>query len=99
MANAPILVAESDTLRDVVADVIREEMVDSVPDAIKEVEKGKWENGKDVKKEFGVTNRQLQYLRNENEITYTQRGRQIWYLRESLEEYFEGGRVDADQSE
>jgi hypothetical protein len=95
MSDSPIVVAESDTLRDTVADVVRDVMVDAVPDAIQEAQKSKWIHRDDVKDRYGLTDRQLQYLRDENKITYTQRGRRIWYLRESVEQYFEEGRVDA----
>jgi hypothetical protein len=50
----------------------------------------------EVKDHYALTDRQLQYLRNRNKITYSQHGRRIWYLRESLEQYFEEGRVDAN---
>ena len=97
MPDTPIVVAEGDTLRDAVADVVRDAMVDAVPDAIREVQKSKWLHRDEVKDHYGFTDRQLQYLRDENKVTYTQRGRRIWYLRESVEQYFEEGRVDANQ--
>jgi len=99
MSDSSIVVAESDTLRDTVADVVRDVMVDAVPDAIQEAQKSEWMHRDEVKDEYGLTDRQLQYLRDEKKITYSQHGRRIWYLRESLEEYFEEGRVDARTSE
>lgn len=95
MSESPIVVADSDTLRNTVADVVRDVMVDAVPDAIREAQKAKWLHRDEVKDRYGLTDRQLQYLRDNDEITYTQRGRRIWYLRESVENYFEKGRVDA----
>jgi hypothetical protein len=74
-------------------------MLDSVPDAIQEAQKAEWLHRDEVKNRFGLTDRQLQYLRDENKVTYSQHGRRIWYLRESVEEYFEEGRVDASSSE
>jgi len=96
MPKTPIVVAEGDTLRDAVAEVVRDAMVDAVPDAIQEAQKSKWLHRDEVKDQYGLTDRQLQYLRDENKVTYTQRGRRIWYLRESVEQYFEEGRVDAN---
>jgi len=96
MPDTPVIVAGSDDLRDVVADVVRDVMVDSVPDAIQEAQKSKWLHRKQVKDRYGLSDRQLQYLRNEKKVTFTQHGRRVWYLRESVEEYFEEGRVDAD---
>lgn len=93
-----IIVADGDILRDALTDAIRESMLEHVPDAIKEAQKAKWLHRDDVKQRYGLTDRQLQYLRDENKITYSQRGRRIWYLRESVEDYFEEGRVDAKDS-
>jgi 5-bromo-4-chloroindolyl phosphate hydrolysis protein len=99
MPNAEdIIVADGETLRNALTDVIRESMIEHVPDAIEEAQKGKWLHRDDVKKRYGLTDRQLQYLRDKNKVTYSQRGRRIWYLRESVEEYFEKGRVDAKNS-
>lgn len=94
-----IIVADAETLRTALADTIRESMIDHIPEAIEEATKAKWLHRDDVKQKYGLTDRQLQYLRDNNRVTYSQRGRRIWYLRESVEEYFEKGRVDADRSE
>ncbi|WP_251953996.1 hypothetical protein [Salinibacter ruber] len=93
-----IIVADEKTLRDTLVDVIRKSMLEHVPDAIEEAQKSKWLHRDDVKQRYGLTDRQLQYLRDKNKVTYTQRGRRIWYLRKSVEEYFEEGRVDAKNS-
>lgn len=95
MSDYPIVVAEVDTLRETVADVVRDVMVNTIPEAIKESQKSKWMHRDDVKDEYGFTDRQLQYLRDEKKITYSQHGRRIFYLRDSIEEYFNEGRVEA----
>lgn len=99
MSESPIVVAESETLRDAVADVVRETMIEAVPEAIQEAQKSKWLHRDEVKDQYGLTDRQLQYLRDNKKVTYSQRGRRIWYLRESVEKYFEEGRVNAENSE
>jgi hypothetical protein len=96
---AEIIVADRATLREALSRVIRESMLEHVPQAIEEAQKAKWLHRDDVKQRYGLTDRQLQYLRDENKVTYSQRGRRIWYLRESIEEYFEEGRVNATNSE
>ncbi|WP_263841508.1 hypothetical protein [Salinibacter sp.] len=98
MSNTSIVIAERSELRDVIGDVVRRQMVESVPDALSEVMKSKWLHRNEVKDKYGLTDRQLQYLRDENKVTYSQHGRRIWYLRESIEEYFEEGRVDSKRS-
>ncbi|MCS4174574.1 hypothetical protein [Salinibacter ruber] len=96
MDNEAILVTERDEIRNVIAEVVRREVVKNAPEALREVLKSKWLHRNEVKDKYGMTDRQLQYLRDNNEITYSQHGRRIWYLRKSVEEYFEEGRVNAD---
>lgn len=95
MPKPEIIVAERGTLEDAVADIVRRVVLEDAPDALREAMKSEWMHRDQVKENYGMTDRQLQYLRDNRKVTYTQRGRRIWYLRESIEEYFEEGRVDA----
>jgi hypothetical protein len=95
MQKPEIIVAERDALQEAVADVVRTVMLEDAPAALREAMKSKWLHRDEAKDRYGLTDRQLQYLRDNQKVTYTQRGRRIWYLRESLEDYFEEGRVDA----
>ena len=70
-------------------------MLQHVPDALREADKAEWLHPDTVKERYGLTNRQLQYLRDNERVTYSQHGRRIWYQRESIEAYFDEGRVDA----
>ena len=99
MPDPELLVARPEELKNVIEDVVRREIVESAPDALREALKSKWLHRDQVKDKYGVTDRQLQYLRDEKKVTYSKHGRRIWYLRESVEEYFEEGRVDAKSSE
>ena len=95
MSNTPVVVTDRDALRETIADIVRETMISAVPDAIHEAQKSKWMHRDEVRDRYGLTDRQLQYLRDNKKVTYSQRGRRIWYLRESIESYFEEGRVNA----
>lgn len=97
MAVPDVVVADMETLRSALADFVRETMVKHVPQAISEASKPEWLHRDAVKEQYGLTDRQLQYLRDHNRVTYSQHGRRIWYHRASLEAYFEEGRVDASQ--
>lgn len=90
-----IIVADGDTLRTALADIVRDSMIQHVPDALREADKAEWLHPDTVKERYGLTNRQLQYLRDNERVTYSQHGRRIWYHRESIEEYFDEGRVEA----
>lgn len=93
------VVTNPEELKNIVKEVVEEKVLEKAPEALREAMKSKWLHRNEVKEKYGLTDRQLQYLRDENKITYSQRGRRIWYLRKSVEEYFEKGRVDAKNSE
>lgn len=92
-----VIATDRDTLHSTIADVVREAMLDHVPKALEEAQKPEWLHRDAVKERYGLTDRQLQYLRNNNRITYSQHGRRIWYQTESVESYFAEGRVDAQR--
>jgi len=92
------VVTNPEEIKSIVKDVVKEQVIKKAPEALREAMKSKWLHRNEVKEKYGLTDRQLQYLRDENKITYSQRGRRIWYLRKSVEDYFEKGRVDATDS-
>jgi hypothetical protein len=94
-----VAVVDLETLELAVADAVEQKIEEHAPDALREAMKPKWLHRDQAKDKYGLSNRQLQYLRDQNKVTYSQHGRRIWYLRKSLEDYFEEGRVDANQSE
>lgn len=94
-----VALVDMETLKLTVADAVEQKIEERAPDVLREAMKPKWVHRDQAKDKYGLSNRQLQYLRDQNKVTYSQHGRRIWYLRESLEEYFQEGRVDADQPE
>lgn len=89
----PIL-TDQDTLQQIVSAAVQRAVLESLPDAIKSSNRGKWLHRDEAKSEYGLTDRQLQYLRDKERIVYSQHDRRIWYLRTSLEDYFDEGRVE-----
>jgi hypothetical protein len=100
MSDNPSIVTSKKQVETILRRVIQEDLKlkDIVIDAVRRALKSKWMHRNSVKEEYDVTDRQLQYLRDKNKVTYSQRKRRIWYLRESIESYFEEGRVNG-QSE
>lgn len=93
--SQPIIVTDRETLETTVANVIARVMMERVPDVLREAEKPEWMSRDQVCQTYGLTPRQLTYMRNNGRITYTQHGRRILYERQSLEEWIEEGRVKA----
>jgi hypothetical protein len=94
-----IVVVDRDELRDVVDNVVREAMLAEVPDALREANLPEWLSREQAKDRYGLTNRQLTYLREKRRVEYSQHGRRIFYRRASMDEYFEEGIVEARRSE
>jgi hypothetical protein len=93
--STPIIVTDRATLEETVADVVQRVMLESVPDVLREAEKPDWMSRDEVCEVYGLTARQLTYMREKNSVEFSQHGRRILYNRESLEEWIDEGRVQA----
>ena len=93
MAN--IVVADRDDIRRAIESVVRRVMLDEITEAIRLADLPEWLSREQAKERYGLTDRQLTYLRQERRVEYSKHGRQIFYRRESMDEYFEEGKVEA----
>ena len=93
--SQPVIVTDRETLESTVEDVVRRVRIGTVPDVLREAEKPEWMSRNQVCETYGLTPRQLTYMRNNGRITFTQHGRRILYSRESLEKWVEEGKVRA----
>lgn len=93
MPDTPVIVTDRATLEDVIESAVDERLSERLPEALEEAQKPEWAQKEYVKNRFGWTDRQLQYLRDNNRIEYSKRGRRILYHVPSLEEYLDKGRV------
>lgn len=91
--SAPVVVTEPESLREIVGRAVERAMIEHVPDAIREASAPEWMGRDAVCERYGLTPRQLTYMRDKNAVEYTQHGRRILYNRESLEGWIEEGRV------
>lgn len=91
--STPIIVTDRDSLHTAVAEAVRKAMLETVPDAVREATAPKWLSREEVCDRYGLTPRQLTYMRSQRSVEYTQHGRRILYSRASLEEWIDEGRV------
>ena len=68
-------------------------MLNTVPDALREATAPEWLGRDEACQRYGLTPRQLTYMRTNRSIEFTQHGRRILYNRESLERWIDEGRV------
>jgi len=89
-----VIVTESDKIEDAVSDAVRRAMLQAVPEAIREATAPEWMGREEVCQRYGLTPRQLTYMRTNRNIEFTQHGRRILYNRKSLERWIDEGRVE-----
>jgi hypothetical protein len=92
---ADVVVADTEKLRSTIESVVRRVMLDEVTEAMRLADLPEWLSREEAKERYGLTDRQLTYLRQERRVEYSKHGRQIFYRRESMDEYFEEGKVEA----
>lgn len=90
-----VFVTEHDDLKEAIAEAVRAVMLETVPHAVREASAPEWMERDEVCQRYGLTPRQLTYMRGKGSIEYTQHGRRILYRRASLEHWFNEGRVPA----
>lgn len=91
--SSPVIVTDRESLNSAVTDAVRKAMLQTVPDAVREATAPEWLSREEVCERYGLTPRQLTYMRNQRSVEFTQHGRRILYSRESLEAWIDAGRV------
>ena len=90
-----IIVTEENMLNRAVAEAVQQAMLQTVPDALREATAPEWLGRDEVCQRYGLTPRQLTYMRGQRSIEFTQHGRRILYNRKSLERWIDEGRVES----
>ena len=89
------IVTDLDTLGSALQNYVEKAGARQLPDAIREATAPEWMDKHAVNDRYGLTPRQLTYMRNKGSVEFTQHGRRILYNRQSLENWIEVGRVEA----
>ena len=76
-------------LESIIRDAVKETLEQALPTLVKESTTKQYLTREEVKELTGFNDRRLQYLRDTDKIKYSQDGRKILYLRESLSEYID----------
>jgi len=90
-----VIVTTAEQIEAIIERVVEQAMLETVPDALREALAPKWMSRDQVQECYGLTPRQLTYLRSKRRVTYSQHGRRILYERASIEQYIANGRVAA----
>jgi 5-bromo-4-chloroindolyl phosphate hydrolysis protein len=93
--NEVVIATTAREIETVIERVVERAMLKAVPNALREALAQEWMSRDQVSERYGLTARQLTYLRSQKQITYSQHGRRILYERVSIEQYIAHGRVEA----
>ena len=93
--KSSVIVTEREQIEEAVSNAVRRTMLATVPNAIREANTPEWLGRDEVCQRYGLTPRQLTYMRGQRSIEFTQHGRRILYNRKSLERWIDEGRVES----
>lgn len=91
-------ITDAATLRAELKAAVKDAVEATIPKAFRETQLPEWVSPKQAQDAFGLSARQLTYMREKGTVEYTQHGRRILYNRDSLEEWIEAGRVKAKRN-
>lgn len=91
MSNIELV--EVEDLKESLREIVREVITGTIPSSPKSDKS--WLNRHDVKRILGVSDAQLQYLRDSRQIPFSQFGRKIVYKAEDVEAFLNRHRVEA----
>lgn len=94
----PVIVTDDKTINAVVERAVKKAMLQTVPEAVREATAPEWLSREEVCERYGLTSRQLTYMRSKRSVEFSQHGRRILYNRESLENWIEEGRVTTKEN-
>lgn len=89
----PTYIFTQDKLDQAVIKGLKEALEEVLPSALRDAQRSEHLSGKRVTAEYGLTPRQLTYMREKRRIEFTQHGRRILYKRASLDAWISEGNV------
>lgn len=92
--SSHIIVTDRDSLERAVAKAVRRVIAEVVTEAVREAHAPEWLSREEVCERYGLTARQLTYMRTKRSVEFSQHGRRILYSRDSLEQWIDEGRVN-----
>ena len=91
------IVVTPDELQELVSQTVSRTMRESLPEVLRTANKPAWLNPTDIEKEFGITRRTQQYLRDTERLAFRKVGKRILVHREELRHYLDSVRIGGDR--
>jgi len=86
-------------LENIVSKSVKEAIKEVLPNAIHKATRKQWLTTEEVMKMLQCSRRHVQYLRDSNQLAFTQNARTIRYKVDDVEAFLNRSRVDADKVE
>ena len=92
-----IITLSEDELKKLLNDTVTKAMRENLPEVLRDANKPAWLNPTDIEKEFGITRRTQQYLRDTERLAFRKVGKRILVHREELRHYLDSVRIGGDR--
>ncbi len=83
------VVLTEEELKEIISGAVQEVIEKQMPIAIKKARAKEWLSPADVSREYGITRRSLQHLRDKKRIEFRKIGKRILFNRTEIENYLE----------
>ena len=88
-----VYIPSKEDLENIISKITRQTLSEILPDAIRKANRKEWLTSKEVLEILDCSNRHLQYLRDSNQIIFSQNGRTIRYHIDDVEDFLNRHKV------
>lgn len=90
-------IPSKEELEEIIKKAVRNTIEETLPGAIRKATRKKWLNTEEVMKMLQCSRRQVQYLRDSKQLSFSQNGRTIRYDIDEVERFLNRGKVSRHQ--
>jgi len=87
--NSPVIISNPEDLQRLIQTAVKTAVKEQIPDLIREATAKEWLTKKDLQDLTGWSNRTIQYMRDTEQIPYSQHGYKILYPRKGIIKFLE----------
>lgn len=91
-----IITLSEDELIKLLNDTVTKAMRDNLPEVIRDANKPEWLNPSEVEREYKITRRSQQYLRDTRRLAFRKVGKRVLVHRDEIEKYLNETRINGE---
>jgi len=87
--SSPVIISSPEDLHRLIKGAVKAAVMEQIPEVIREAKAKEWLTKKELQELTGWSNRTIQYMRDTEQIPYSQHGYKILYPRKGIIEFLE----------